>query len=95
MNCAVLQELLKGEDGERVNLKRAYKWVLNEMNYEDFRAFATLHFADTRSGYNFNYRYMVNEERDTPSAREDYLKYLMYKLIQNLDTDGVKLWGVK
>lgn len=95
MNCALLNELLKGETGERVNLKRAYKWVLNEMNYEDFRAFAKLEFVNTNPEYPFNYQYRVDEEHDSPTAREDYLKYLMYKLIQNLDTDSVKLWGRK
>jgi len=95
MNCALLNELLKGETGERANLKRAYKWVLNEMSYEDFSAFAKLEFVNTNPPYPFNYQYRVEKEHDSPSAREDYLKYLMYKLIQNLDTKGVKLWGRK
>lgn len=93
MNCALLNELLKGETGERVNLKRAYKWVLNEMSYENFSAFAKLEFVSEKPFYSFNYRYCIAKENDSPKAREDYLKYLMYKLIQNLDTKGVKLWG--
>jgi len=93
MNCATLAELLKGEEGERVNLKRAYKWVLNEMEYEDFEAFAQLSFYDMTGMYGFGYKYCVNKEHDSPSAREDYLKYLLYKLIQNIDTPHVKLSG--
>ena len=90
-----IMELYEGEEGERFNLKRSYKWILNEMSYKDFRAFATLHFVDTRGGYSFDYKYMVEEEHDTPSAREDYLKYMMYKLVQNIETPSVKLWGVE
>ena len=88
-------KLMKGEKGERVNLKAAYKWLVNEMDYKDFRAFATLRFVDTRAGYDFKYRYMVDEERDTPEAREDYLKYFMYKLIQNIETPSVELEGLE
>lgn len=90
-----IYELRKGEEGERANLKVAYKWVLNEMSYRDFRAFATLHCVDTRAGYDFKYKYMVDEEHDTPEAREDYLKYFMYKLVQNVETPSVELMGVE
>lgn len=83
---------LKGEEqGERLDLKESYKWVLNDMTYEDFRAFAVLRFSLPE--YDFQYKYMVDEKHDSPKAREDYLKYLMYKLIQNLNTHRVRLKG--
>lgn len=81
-------KLHEGEDGERLNLKRTYDWILNEMSYEDFRRLAVLRF---RGPYSFRYAYMVSKEKDTPKAREDYLKYLMYKLVQNLETPSVEL----
>ncbi len=90
-----IMKLHEGEEGERFNLKRSYEWILNEMSYKDFRAFATLRFVDTGDGYNFSYKYMVTEEHDTPSAREDYLKYMMYKLVQNIETPAVELQGVE
>lgn len=95
MNCQLLSELLRGEAGERVNLKRVWRWVLNEMEYEDFKAFAKLEFISMNPEYPFSYQYRVSKENDSPKAREEYIKYLMYKLIQNLDTDDVKLWGRK
>lgn len=81
-------ELRKGESGERLNLKKSYEWIINEMDYKDFRRLAVLRF---RGSYSFRYKYMVDEEHDTPEAREDYLKYLMYKLVQNLETPSVEL----
>lgn len=90
-----IMELHRGEEGERFNLEKTYEWILDEMSYKDFRAFATLHFVDTIRGYSFSYKYMVDEEHDTPSAREDYLKYMMYKLVQNIETPSVKLWRVE
>lgn len=84
---------LKGkETGERLDLKQTYKWVLNEMSYEDFRKLFILRFKDEHDGevsYEFDYSYRA--EKDSKEAREDYLKYLAYKLIQNLATNGVKL----
>lgn len=80
--------LHEGENGERLNLKKTFDWILNEMSYEDFRRLAVLRF---RGPYPFRYKYMVRKEKDTPEAREDYLKYLMYKLIQNLETPSVEL----
>lgn len=86
-------ELKKGEEGERLNLEKAYEWVIHKMDYDDFRAFTTLKFFETRAGYPFSYEYMVKKEKDTPRAREDYLKYFMYKLVQNIGTPYVKLGG--
>lgn len=86
------QELLKGETGERANLKAVYKWILKEMSYEDFSKFARLNFYDYKGGYPFDYRYMVDEKHDSKKAREEYIKYLAYKLIQNIATDGVELY---
>ncbi len=88
---ATLLKLKKGEDGERVNLKSAYTWMLREMSYKDFSEFARLHFRETRRNYSFSYIYRVDEKHDSPSAREDYLKYLLYKLIQNLSTPNIAL----
>lgn len=86
---------LKGKEmGERLDIKQAYKWVLNEMEYKGFRALTELRFKDCRPNhteYEFSYRYMTDEEHDSPKAREDYLKYYMYKLIQNLMTEGIEL----
>lgn len=86
-----IQELLKGETGERASLKAVYKWVLGEMSYEDFSKLAKLTFYDHNGGYPFDYKYMVDKKRDSKKAREEYLKYLAYKLIQNIATDGVEL----
>lgn len=86
-----IQELLKGETGERANLKAVYKWILKEMSYEDFSKLAKLTFYDHNGGYPFEYKYMVDKKRDSKKAREEYIKYLAYKLIQNLDTEGVEL----
>lgn len=92
MNIDV-RKLTKGETGERVNLKEAYKWILNNMSYEDFYKFAQLHCFSDRGAYCFDYVYMVDKEHDTKKTREEYIKYLLYKLIQNLATPGVELRG--
>lgn len=93
MNKYVLDvnKLKNGEDGERLDLAESYKWIINDMTYEDFRAFAVLRCATPE--YDFSYKYMVDEKHDSPKAREDYLKYFMYKLIQNLDDPMVRLNG--
>ena len=86
---------LKGnETGERLDIKQAYNWVLNEMKYKDFRALTELRFKDCRPYYTehaFSYRYMIDEEHDSPEAREDYLKYYFYKLVQNTMDDGIEV----
>lgn len=86
-----IQELLKGGTGERANFKAVYKWILEEMSYEDFFKLAKLNFYEHNGGYPFEYKYMVDKKRDSKKAREEYIKYLAYKLLQNLDTDGVEL----
>lgn len=85
------QKLLEGEIGERANLKATYNWILEEMSYDDFYKLAKLMFYDHNCDYPFDYRYMVNKKCDSKKAREEYIKYLAYKLLQNLDTDGVEL----
>lgn len=87
-----IQALLKGETGERANLKAVYKWILEEMSYEDFSKLAKLNFYEHNGGYPFNYKYMVNKKADSKKAREEYIKYLAYKLIQNIATDYVELY---
>ena len=87
-----IQALLKGETGERANLKAVYKWILEEMSYEDFSKFAKLNFYDSKPGHPFSSQYMVDEKHDSKKAREEYIKYLAYKLIQNIATDGVELY---
>lgn len=85
---------LKGkEEGERLNLKQTYKWVLEEMSYEDFKKLTTLRFVchRTNPAYPFQYEYMTDKKHDSKRAREDYLEYYMYKLIQNLMTEGIEL----
>ena len=84
---------LKGKEmGERLDLKLTYKWILNEMSYEDFCKLFVLRFENKRYDkveYCFEYSYIT--ERDSKEARENFLKYLAYKLIQNLATNGVEL----
>ena len=84
---------LKGkEEGERLDLKLTYKWILNEMSYEDFRKLFVLRFENKRYDeveYTFEYSYRPG--KDSAEARENFLKYLAYKLIQNLATNGVEL----
>ena len=81
------------EDGERVDIKQAYKWVLEDMDYDDFRKLTTLCFSNRRAGgvYNFRYLYMREKKHDSKKARQDYLKYYFYKLIQNIYTEGIDL----
>lgn len=87
-----LEEIIDFKAGaERVKLDKLYEWILTEMSYEDFCNFAVLRFVETNRAYAFGYQYMVSEKRDCRKAREEYLKYLGYKLIQNLDTPGVRL----
>lgn len=85
------QELLKGETGERANLEAVYKWILWEMSYEDFSKLAKLTFYDHNGGYPFEYKYMVDKKHDSKNSREECIKYLAYKLIQNIATEGVEL----
>ena len=84
---------LKGEEmGERLDLKLTYKWILNEMSYEDFCKLFVLRFENKRYDkveYTFEYSYRPG--KDSKEARENFLKYLAYKLIQNLATNGVEL----
>ena len=92
MDYEKLMKLKGKEEGERLDLKQTYKWVLNEMSYEDFRKLFVLRFKneqDGEVGYYFEYSYRA--EKDNKKAREDYLKYLAYKLIQNLATNGIEL----
>ena len=86
-----IKKLLKGKEGERANAKEVYKWILDGMKYEDFCKIARLDFFDNNGGYPFNYQYMVDKNHDCKEAREDFIDYLCYKLIQNLDTNGVEL----
>ena len=84
---------LKGKEmGERLDLKLTYKWILNDMSYEDFCKLFVLRFENKRYDkveYCFEYSYIP--EKDSAEARENFLKYLAYKLIQNLATNGVEL----
>lgn len=85
---------LKGkEKGERLDIKQVYKWLLEDMDYEDFRKLTTLNFSNTRAGepYVFSYRYMREKKHDSKKTRQDYLKYYFYKLIQNIYTEGIDL----
>ena len=93
MNIDV-RKLTKGETGERVNLKAGYEWILKEMSYEDFSKLMRLRFYSQHGNYPFGYDYMVEKKYDSKKTREEYIKYLIYKLIQNLDTPGVKLMGI-
>lgn len=79
---------LKGkETGERLDLKLAYKWLINELPYNDFANIFKI--SGMHNGNMFSYRFCIDEKSDTPKTREDYLKYLMYKIYQNSNTDGV------
>ena len=85
---------LKGkEDGERLDIKQAYKWVLEDMDYDDFRKLTTINFSNkgTYETYNFKYQYMCDKKHDSKKTRQDYLKYYFYKLIQNIYTEGIEL----
>lgn len=82
-------EKLKGkETGERLDLKAGFKWICNDLPYKDFVRVFKL------TGYNFRgdpftYVYMHLPDTDTPKNREEYIKYLMYKLYQNSNTPNV------
>lgn len=93
MNYEKLMKLKGNEEGERLDIKQAYKWVLEDMDYEDFRKLTTLCFSNKRAGetYDFSYRYMCEKKHDSKKTREDYLKYYFYKLIQNIYTEGIDL----
>lgn len=94
MDYEKLAKLKGKEEGERLDIKQAYKWVLNDMEYKDFRALTELRFKDcspNHTEYEFSYKYMTDEEHDSPKARQDYLKYFFYKLIQNIYTEGIDL----
>lgn len=85
---------LKGDkEGECLDLKQTYKWLVEDMEYEDFKKLTTLRFICHRTevSYPFQYEYMTDKKHDSKSAREDYLEYYMYKLIQNLMTEGIEL----
>lgn len=84
---------LKGkEEGERLDLKLTYKWILNEMSYEDFCKLFVLRFENKRyDKVEYTFEYSYRPEMDSKEARENFLKYLAYKLIQNLATNGVEL----
>ena len=84
---------LKGkEEGERLNLKLFYKWILNDMSYEDFCKLFVLRFENKRyDKVEYCFEYSYRPEQDSSEARENFLKYLAYKLIQNLATNGVEL----
>lgn len=90
MNIDV-RKLTKGETGERINLRAGFEWILEEMSYEDFCKFAKLRCFSRSGGYLFDYNYRIDKKDDDKNTREEYIKYLMYKLIQNLDTPDVDL----
>lgn len=93
MDYEKLMKLKGKETGERLDLKQTYKWVLNEMSYEDFCKLFILRFKDEHYGeeVDYEFEYSYRPEIDSKEAREEYLKYLAYKLIQNLATSGVEL----
>lgn len=85
---------LKGNEvGERLDIEKAFEWVLKGMKYEDFKKFATLRFKNNRvqAPYDFKYNYLIEEAEDSEETREEFIKYYFYKLIQNLYTDGIEL----
>ena len=88
MDYQEISKLKEGEVGERVNLKAGWEWVLTKMPYEEFEALTTLDFGGAAPAH---YRYCINEKDDTRKTREDYIKYALYKLIQNLNTSGMHL----
>lgn len=93
MNYEKLMKLKGDKTGERLDLKQTYKWLLGDMEYEDFKKLTTLRFIChyTNPAYPFQYEYMVSKKDDSKRAREEYLEYLAYKLIQNLMTESVEL----
>ena len=83
---------LKGkETGEAFDLKRFSKWVLNSMPYDEFRKLMKLSFINNMVDVPYDFTYEYLPKYDTPKARENYLKYLAYKLYQNLCTEGIEL----
>lgn len=87
---------LKGkETGEALDLKKTLKWITIAMPYDDFKKLAKLSFINKRVDgdviYEFEYSYHTPPERDTPRKRENYLKFLAFKLYQNLTTEGIEL----
>lgn len=95
MNEELMKKMveLKGkETGERLDLKQTYKWILNEMSYYDFCKLFVLRFENKRyDKVEYCFEYSYRPEKDSSEARENFLKYLAYKLIQNLATNGVEL----
>lgn len=84
--------LKRKETGEALDIKRTYKWILNSMPYDDFVKLMKLSFINkTPREYKFTYHYEMSPKNDTPAAREKYIKYLCFKLYQNLCTGGVEL----
>lgn len=95
MNEELMKKMveLKGkEEGERLNLELTYKWILNKMSYYDFCKLFVLRFENKRyDKVEYCFEYSYRPEKDSKEARENFLKYLAYKLIQNLATNGVEL----
>lgn len=79
--------------GEAAKPDEFFKWLYYEMDYDDFSAFAKLSFREKQSGYAFNYRYMIERRKDSPKAREEYIRYLMWKLAQNVLDPNIELEG--
>ncbi len=79
------------ETGEHLDIERTFEWMLKEMPREDFEKIARLGFrVKGPDGYNFCYQYRPGG-KDTPEARLDFIKYLLYKLVQNLSDERVEL----
>lgn len=94
INFEEFTHLKHNEEGEAFDLKRFYKWLLNSMPYEDFVNFAKITFVNkipNTTFYDFTYHYEISPKVDTPRTREKFLKYLAYKLYQNLSTEGIEL----
>lgn len=85
--------LKNNKTGERFDLKRAGKWIITGLPYDEFVKLTTIWFKYNRvpKPYRFDYRYDVLEKDDTTKRRIDYLEYLCYKIYQNLCTNGVEL----
>ena len=91
---SIMEELLKlkgDELGERLDINLSINWILEKMKYEDFVNFTRLNFWCKSVGYSFNYEYKIPKEEDNKKFREDYLKYMFYKLIQNLTDPNVEM----
>lgn len=87
MNFEKIMELKNGKDGERLDIKKTFKWIMEDMSYDDFEKLARLTFQSTTGP--FTYRYRINEKADSPATRKDYVEYLCYKLVQNLEDPHV------